>query len=182
MARFDEDELTLRKMRTTPAWSAPVISIFAFTNYFFFWLIISFSFFKKKKQELLKEKKFTEKSDIFSFGIVLWELVNRCMKRCYQRPYSEYKGIHYDYQIIVQVANNNLRPTMPPNSPPSFVSLFQSLVQPDPEPRPNGTQTLTKIIDIQHEFESSMKQWNELITKTPSSDKINRQTSGDVWD
>jgi serine/threonine protein kinase len=56
---------------------------------------------------------FNEKSDIYAIGVVLWELVNRCVKGVYQRPYSEYPFIVYEYQIVLQAAKAGLRPTIP---------------------------------------------------------------------
>jgi hypothetical protein len=53
-------------------------------------------------------------TDIYAIGIVLWELVNRCIKGKYERPYSEFPHITYEYQIILQAAKQGLRPTIPP--------------------------------------------------------------------
>jgi hypothetical protein len=53
-------------------------------------------------------------ADIYAIGIVLWELVNRCIKGKYERPYSEFPHIAYEYQIILQAAKQGLRPTIPP--------------------------------------------------------------------
>lgn len=52
--------------------------------------------------------------------------MNRCIKGYYQRPFSEYKGIHFDFQIIVQASSQNLRPTLPKPTPLS--DLYQSCV------------------------------------------------------
>lgn len=94
----------------------------------------------------------------------MWELVNRCMKRCYQRPFSEYKtSLSFDFSILISAVTKHIRPTMPSNTPASFTSLFRALVEADPKNRLSAAQTLTKLTDIQHQFESSRKQWNDLI-------------------
>ena len=62
--------------------------------------------------------------DVYAFGIVLWELVTKCMTGHYQRPYSEHQNLRYDFQIIIQTSQHNLRPTIPPNCPPMFVELM----------------------------------------------------------
>eukprot|EP01133_Synstelium_polycarpum_P005972 gene5972-6917_t len=76
---------------------------------------------------------FTVKGDIFSIGIIMWELVIRCMKAKYERPFSEYKHIQYDFQILIQTSKHNLRPTIPPNCPELFTTLITQCWDPTPE-------------------------------------------------
>lgn len=56
---------------------------------------------------------FTAQSDHYSLGIILWEIAHRVIKGKYAQPYSEYKHIQFDFQIVVQAAKSNLRPTIP---------------------------------------------------------------------
>jgi hypothetical protein len=37
-----------------------------------------------------------------SLAVILWELVNRCIKSKYEAPFSEYKNLTMDFQIIIQ--------------------------------------------------------------------------------
>jgi len=60
---------------------------------------------------------YSTKSDIYAYAIVLWELINRIITGTYATPYSEYKQIKYDYQIIVMVSKKGLRPTIPQDTP-----------------------------------------------------------------
>ncbi len=99
LARFNDTQnnSTLAKLRGTYLYSAP---------------------------EVYAKHEYTTKSDVYSFGIVLWELVTKCMTGHYQRPYSEHQNLRYDFQIIIQTSQHNLRPTIPPNCPPMFVELM----------------------------------------------------------
>jgi serine/threonine protein kinase len=67
---------------------------------------------------------FTNRSDVFSMGIVIWELLIRSLKGKYEQPYSEYKNLTYDFQIMVQAAGG-LRPTLPEGTPASFLQLYK---------------------------------------------------------
>jgi serine/threonine protein kinase len=59
---------TLKKLRSTPVWSPP---------------------------ELVEQIAFSTKSDLYSFGVILWELTYRCIKGKYQRPFAEHKVLHF---------------------------------------------------------------------------------------
>jgi hypothetical protein len=38
----------------------------------------------------LKGQKYTEKADVYSFAIIMWELVNRVYSKRYKPPFSKY--------------------------------------------------------------------------------------------
>jgi len=44
-------------------------------------------------EELYEKQKATNKSDVFSLGIILWEIVTRVLTGLYSRPYSEFKNM-----------------------------------------------------------------------------------------
>jgi len=53
--------------------------------------------------EVLRYSKYSEKADIYSFGIVLWELLTRA---------HLYEGM-LSYQVAIEVGTNGLRPPLP---------------------------------------------------------------------
>lgn len=53
-----------------------------------------------------KGQPFTTKSDVYSFSIVLWEMVVRVLTGRYCEPYSDIPGLTFDFQIIIQVADS----------------------------------------------------------------------------
>ncbi len=63
-------------------------------------------------------------SDVYSFGMVMWEVVHTIVKHVYARPYEEYPDLRFDFQLAVQIGSNGLRPTLPEGTPRSFVSLI----------------------------------------------------------
>jgi len=84
--------------------------------------------------EIIMGKKYTEKADVYAFGIILWEILTR------QEPYEEKEPM----QIVVEVVNDGLRPTIPrehENSP--LVPLMKDCWAQDPDQRP----TFNIIVD-----------------------------------
>lgn len=86
--------------------------------------------------EVLAAEKYTEKADVFSYGVVVWETVTR------QCPYEGLSQI----QAALGVLNNNLRPTIPATCPPLLRKLMTLCWVSKPEERP----TFEAILDILH--------------------------------
>lgn len=57
-------------------------------------------------------------------GVILWEIARRVITGKYMIPYSEYK-LKLEFQILYQVAEKGIRPTMPDgDSIHSFSTMF----------------------------------------------------------
>lgn len=138
LSRFDTqaNDETLHQLRGTMAFCAP---------------------------EVYHSSKFTPKSDVYSLVIVMWEMINRIIKGVYEAPYSEYKHLQYDFQIIIQVAKKNLRPTIPPTTPPQLVDLLKRGMDADPEKRPNLREFVEKLTTFQKEFNVSSEPWDRAL-------------------
>ncbi|KAF4319506.1 hypothetical protein BBO99_00000769 [Phytophthora kernoviae] len=86
--------------------------------------------------EVLAAEKYTEKADVFSYGVVVWETVTR------QCPYEGLTQI----QAALGVLNNNLRPIVPENCPPLFKKLMTLCWESSPEERPSF-ETVLEILN-----------------------------------
>eukprot|EP00727_Mastigamoeba_balamuthi_P006173 m51a1_g2175 putative ankyrin repeat-containing protein (759) ;mRNA; f:77335-80720 len=95
--------------------------------------------------ELFYGNAYTATSDVYSMGIILWELVYRCINQKYQRPYAEYPEIRMDFQIILKTAKENVRPTIPPSTPPMIRNMIQLCVMPQQDGRPE-CETLLQML------------------------------------
>eukprot|EP01114_Cavostelium_apophysatum_P012739 TRINITY_DN291_c1_g1_i1.p1 TRINITY_DN291_c1_g1~~TRINITY_DN291_c1_g1_i1.p1 ORF type:complete len:760 (+),score=216.65 TRINITY_DN291_c1_g1_i1:90-2369(+) len=138
LSRFNTDTQkdTLVKMRGTFAYCAP---------------------------EVYFGEHFSAKADVFSIAIILWELVTRCIKREYMRPYQEFPNLHFDFQIIIQTAKKGVRPTIPPACPESLSALIRSSWDHEADKRPTCQEILEKLEAIEEDFKNNTETWNNLI-------------------
>ena len=85
--------------------------------------------------EVIRGKEYTEKADVFSFGIILWEIATR------QPPYRNLTAV----QVGMQVAHNRLRPSIPRNTPSEFADLMRECWDQDPKSRPSFSHCVQRI-------------------------------------
>ncbi|KAL1566928.1 hypothetical protein AAHA92_02467 [Salvia divinorum] len=79
--------------------------------------------------------KVSEKVDVFSFGIVLWEILTG------EEPYA---NMHYG-AIIGGIVNNTLRPTIPSYCDSEWRRLMEECWAPNPSLRPSFTEIASRL-------------------------------------
>jgi len=85
--------------------------------------------------EVLCNEHYAEPADVFSFGIILWEMLS---KEC---PYDGMTPI----QCALSVLNENKRPAIPDWCPQPLRALIKNCVERDPLSRPTFTQILAAL-------------------------------------
>ena len=89
--------------------------------------------------EVISKDNYTEKADVYSFGIILWEFWSKD---------PPYKGISAK-EVAVKVKNNpKYRPTIPSDVPEEIAELMKFCWDADPEKRP----TFLEIIKFLEDF------------------------------
>ncbi|XP_071708542.1 uncharacterized protein [Rutidosis leptorrhynchoides] len=110
-----ETYLTTKTGKGTPQWMAP---------------------------EVLRNEQADEKSDIYSFGVVLWELTTEKI------PWDSLNSM----QVIGAVGFMNQRLDIPKDVDPRWASLIESCCCSEPQSRPTFQEILEKLKDLQKTF------------------------------
>jgi len=96
-------------------------------------------------------------------GVIIWEVLNRCIKGVYAAPYSD-MNFFADCQILISVAKKGARPTVPPNCPDSFKMMLRSCWLDDPSERPDCGFLLGSLRSIRdREYKEKKKEWDALF-------------------
>jgi len=95
--------------------------------------------------ESLLEKKYSAKSDVWSFGVTLWECLTRL------EPYPEMDNV----QAASLVMHKGLVLKPPENCPPKLADLMTECFERDPSERPSFKQILKVLTQIEEELKTN---------------------------
>ncbi|GFR47438.1 hypothetical protein Agub_g9161 [Astrephomene gubernaculifera] len=92
--------------------------------------------------EVMLEGRISKAADVYSFGILLWELF------CAADPFAGVPRAHMGHAITKEAR----RPRFPPFAPRSYVDLASRCWDPDASARPSFEQVLTELVRIREEM------------------------------
>ncbi|CAD5217263.1 unnamed protein product [Bursaphelenchus okinawaensis] len=99
--------------------------------------------------ELIARQEFSKASDIWSFGILFWEILTNHM------PLQEYEGAI----VVIAIAQRGKTPDIPDNCPLAIRNVMQLCWQQNPERRPSFTEVIVLLKQALKEVDKS-KGWN----------------------
>ena len=85
--------------------------------------------------EVIAGHRYTEKADVFSYGVNLWELLTR------DTPYKDMQPM----QVGLAVLNRGLRPHVPEDTPEDYAALMRACWNADPVKRPSFSQIIPAL-------------------------------------
>ncbi|GES87958.1 kinase-like domain-containing protein [Rhizophagus clarus] len=91
--------------------------------------------------EIFHRQKYTTASDIYSFGMIMWEFMTG------RRPF--WNKTH-DSELIIRICDG-LRPPVVTNAPEGYVELMKECWDPVPKERPTAAEIYNKIKKIKYE-------------------------------
>jgi serine/threonine protein kinase len=106
--------------------------------------------------EVILRKTYDLSTDIYSLGIVLWELLQN--GRPFEEHQSKFKG---GPEIVFSnaIANDGLRPTFPAGTPESLKKLISDCWQASAELRPCAADVVRSLEEILREFHRNPNAW-----------------------
>jgi|UPI00048F588D serine/threonine protein kinase len=113
--------------------------------------------------EIFRGEQYNETVDVYSFGIVLWELF------CQKKPHKKYDAQHIPYLV----AEKQLRPQLPQHLPPTLNGLIQECWDETPAKRPNFNRIVGELkkarLECSPESPVDPKQKYVKYTHTPAA-------------
>ena len=89
--------------------------------------------------EILSDKPYSIKADIYSLSLIIWEIIE-------QKPFfQEYK---FNSQVEIQVVNHNARPSFSEKFSKTFKLLITKCWDPDPHVRPSAEVLLELLSQL----------------------------------
>ncbi|KAH9606546.1 hypothetical protein KSS87_000533 [Heliosperma pusillum] len=92
--------------------------------------------------EMIKHKHYGRKVDVYSFGLMLWEMIAGSI------PYEDMSPIVAAFAVV----NKNLRPSFPKDCPSAMRALIEQCWSTQPDKRPEFWQ----VVKVLEEFEYSL--------------------------
>jgi serine/threonine protein kinase len=90
--------------------------------------------------EVLQGRKYTKASDIYSFGMIMWELMVG------RRPFWDR---NHNTELIIDICDG-LRPPIITNAPDGYIDLMKKCWHSDPEKRPKADEISNKFIEMRN--------------------------------
>ncbi|KAJ1488600.1 kinase-like domain-containing protein [Baffinella frigidus] len=100
--------------------------------------------------EVLRGEMFDEMSDLYGFGVVLWEMLTL------EQPWKEVDPVQLPGIVGFQGRRLRLPPEAPPGCPPDYISLIADTWHHHPQRRPTMREVLERLTTMHVAARSQM--------------------------
>eukprot|EP00003_Mantamonas_plastica_P011703 TRINITY_DN2150_c0_g2_i3.p1 TRINITY_DN2150_c0_g2~~TRINITY_DN2150_c0_g2_i3.p1 ORF type:complete len:145 (-),score=31.01 TRINITY_DN2150_c0_g2_i3:42-476(-) len=98
--------------------------------------------------EVLRNENYNESADVYSYGMVLWEMVTEAIPYAGQHP----------LQVAIQIATQGLKPEQPTEGEPGFIQLIEDCMHEDASQRPSFSEILERLGELEVERKQNENQ------------------------
>jgi serine/threonine protein kinase len=121
--------------------------------------------------EIFQGQKYTEASDIYSLGMIMWEVMTG------RRPFWNRS---HDTDLIIEIVDG-LRPPIVTNAPEGYIELMKECWHSDPNKRPTVTDIHKKIIKMQNNENMYVGANPTKIIKSPDIGPVTINNPGAIY-
>ena len=104
--------------------------------------------------EIFKGFAFSKESDVYSMGMIMWELTTGC------KPFAD---VEHDYHLVYRILNGE-RPEITEDTPECYANLMKSCWDSDPKKRPSVTE-IRKSVSIWYHRNKSIEPFDQAEIK-----------------
>jgi len=117
--------------------------------------------------EVFRNEGYQLSSDVYSYAIIIWEIIARLLGGQYEKPYSEFKHLKLDVQVLVQAAKLGKRPTVRDSTPQPVHGLITDCWEIDKDKRPTIAQVIERLVLIKKKYLAAKEEWDAVLGTPP---------------